>query len=467
MAEWISYIFPPFCLDLGAEQLWRGDEIVRLTPKAFAILSYLASHAGQLVSKDALLDAVWSTTPFISDGALTTCIYELRQALGEQAKTPQFIETVRGRGYRFIAPISEQGFPQSKPEDASATLRWQPATDGSSYPMVGRGAELRQLHQWLDTSRQGVRQMGFLVGEAGIGKTTLAERFLAEIESEDALWIGFGQCIEQYGAGEAYMPLLEALGRLLRGPHRAYLASVLRQHAPSWLLQLPSQMQVSEHAAADLDRLSATPERMLRELAEAVEVLTMEHPLILLLEDLHWCDPSTLAWLSYMARRRDPARLLVLGTYRPVDAIVREHPVHSVVQELRLHARCQVLALDFLSEAEVATYINQRLRGASLPAEMVRVLHRRTSGNPLFLGTVVAELIHRDILHYDGTHAQVSGGVATLTVAVPDSLRQLIELQFAQLTPEDQELLAAASVVGYEFSVATVEAVFAGVVMAA
>jgi predicted ATPase len=131
---------------------------------------------------------------------------------------------------------------------------------------------------------------------------------------------------------------------------------------------------------------------MLRELAEAVEVFTAHRPLVLVLEDLHWCDPSTLEWLAYVARRRDPARLLVLATYRPVDAIIHAHAVHPLVQELRMHDQCAELALDYWSEAEVGTYVAHRFPSGTVPAGLVRLLHQRTSGNPLFVATIVDEL---------------------------------------------------------------------------
>src|SRR4029450_7451881 len=103
--------------------------------------------------------------------------------------------------------------------------------------------------------------------------------------------------------------------------------------------------------------LGATRERMLRELAEAMEVLAKDHAVVLVLEDLHWSDVSTLDWLAYVARRRTPARLLVLGTYRPIDAVVRQHPIRSMTQELRVHGQCEELLLPYVSEAGVAAYL--------------------------------------------------------------------------------------------------------------
>jgi predicted ATPase len=162
-------------------------------------------------------------------------------------------------------------------------------------------------------------------GEAGIGKTTLVDTVVTQLETAEAVWCGHGQCIEQYGAGEAYLPLLEAFGQLGRGSHGARLVALLQQHAPSWLLQLPALLSPADHDTLQRRSAGATRERMLRELAEAIESLTAERPLILVLEDLHWSDYATLDWLTFVARRRAGARLLILGTYRPADAIMRQH----------------------------------------------------------------------------------------------------------------------------------------------
>ena len=90
-------IFGPFRLDLRDERLWRGHEATPLSPKTFAVLCCLVTQAGQLVTKDALLEAVWPAT-VVSESILTVAMRMLRRVLGDQARTPRFIETVHGRG---------------------------------------------------------------------------------------------------------------------------------------------------------------------------------------------------------------------------------------------------------------------------------------------------------------------------------------------------------------------------------
>ena len=98
------YVFPPFRLDLVNECLWRDAHQIALRSKPFAVLRCLLEHAGQLVTKDVLFNTVWPGV-YVSDSPLLVCIHELRKALGDDAHTPRFIETVHGRGYRFIGKV--------------------------------------------------------------------------------------------------------------------------------------------------------------------------------------------------------------------------------------------------------------------------------------------------------------------------------------------------------------------------
>ena len=379
--------FPPFRLDVTNEQLWRDTHVLELRHKTFAVLRYLVARPGQLVTKEEMLDALWPGT-VVTDSALKICVRELRKALGDDDKAPRFIQTVHGRGYRFIAPVTTtppvqtSRFTVQTPLPSFNTLHPTPH-------LVGREAELAGLHRYLEKALQATRQIIFVSGEPGIGKTTVVEALLSGTGQQRArngqqgtrnrphdrtnsaqpmpdaqslmpsLWIGRGQCIEQYGTGEAYMPVLEALGRLCRGPGGEQLIELLGQHAPTWLAQMPALLSVQELETLQRKTQGATQERMLREMAEAVETLTAEQPLILWLEDLHWSDVSTLALLAVLARRQEAARLLVLGTYRPVEMLANEHPLRAVKQELQLHRQCEELRLGFLTEDEVAEYLNR------------------------------------------------------------------------------------------------------------
>jgi predicted ATPase/DNA-binding winged helix-turn-helix (wHTH) protein len=451
-------VFGPFRLDRRDERLWRGPEVIPLPPKTFAVLCCLVTQAGQLVTKDALLEAVWPETA-VSEAVVTVAMRALRRVLGDQAHTPRFIETVHGRGYRFVAPVSTLEAPGG-PGREEVPRRFPSATFRRPPHFVGRDAALAQLAQWWTLARQGTRQVVAIAGEAGIGKTALVNTFVAQVAATEDVWVGHGQCLDHYGAGEAYLPILEALGRLGRERAGERFLAVLRQYAPSWLVQMPGLVPPSAWESLQRTASGATQPRMLRELTEALDVLTTERPLVLILEDLHWSDVSTLAWLAYVARRPDPARLLLLGTYRPVDAMIRAHPIRTVMTELTQHQQGAELPLDYLSAGEVAAYCRQWLRGPALSAALGHVLHQRTRGHPLFLVTLIDELRRQGLLHEEATGGDVAKAVETLRSAVPQSLRHIIEQQLHQVHPEDQVLLEAASLAGRTFSAVAVAAAF-------
>ena len=120
-----------------------------------------------------------------------------------------------------------------------------------------------------------------------------------------------GQCLEGYGGMEAYYPMLEALGQMCREAGGAAVIETLATHAPTWLVQFPALMTPAHRATLQRELQGATRERMLREIAELLEALTADRPLLLVLEDLQWVDPATVDLLAALARRRAPALSLI------------------------------------------------------------------------------------------------------------------------------------------------------------
>jgi DNA-binding winged helix-turn-helix (wHTH) protein/predicted ATPase len=456
MAQTRSSDAAPVRIETDNEWAWCGERRLALPPKTFAVLQHLVERAGRLVTKHDLLAAVWGET-IVGEAVLTSCIRDLRKALSDSSRAPRYIETVHRRGFRFIGPVagSRDVAPQTSggpAEDAKAGRSRE--AWGRGLPLVGREAELARLRDLLETALEGRRRLVFVTGEAGIGKTTLVETFLARIGHRGALCIGRGQCVEQYGAGEAYLPVLEALGRMGREEEGPRLVRILRQYAPTWLAQLPALLTDSDLEAVLRRAYGTTRDRMLRELIEAFDALSGEIPLVIVLEDLHWSDSATVDLLAMLARRRDAARLLILGTYRPADVTAGEHPLKPVQQELQVHGHCEEIGLEFLSEAAVGEVLAGRFPRASFPPDFVRLLRENTGGNPLFLVNAIDDLIAQG-------HVREADGAWTLSVpvqlvgsTVPQTLSQMVEKQIERLTPREQAVLAVASVAGAEFSAA-------------
>ncbi len=431
--------FPPFVLDAADARLYRGSDVIRLRGKSLGVLEYLAQRPGQLVTKDELLAALWPET-YVTEAALAGCVRELRHALGDSRGEPRFIETVYGRGYRFIA-----GSHPSPATQGDGASHQSPVT---SHDLVGRDGELAQLDAWLRKARGGRRQLVFIAGDAGIGKTSLMNTFVDSVGGESAApLVAVGQCIEQYGPGEPFLPVREALTRLCRQSVDAGVASTVHRCVPRWLLPLPGE-------AAELPAPAGAAERAVRFLVEAIEAVAADRLLILLLEDLHWSDPSTLDVLSYLAQRPDPAHLLVIGTYRPVDAILRQHPLRIVEQELRARRFSTQLTLRFLNQSAVTQWLERLCPNP--PPPFAEWLYQRTDGHPLFLSALLEDLTTEGLVQHDGGTWTVSSNFAD--AGVPESLRLMIDQHVDRLPADDQQLLDAASAVGVQFSAAAVAA---------
>jgi DNA-binding winged helix-turn-helix (wHTH) protein/tetratricopeptide (TPR) repeat protein len=436
-----QHALPRFRLDTANECLWRGDEAIPLQPKAFAFLKYLSERGGRLVTKGELLQALWPRTA-VTEGVLKACVKTLREALGDDPGHPRYIETVHRRGYRFIGRL----------DDRAAPLPAIPRGPEPGTPLVGRERPLAALRERLGAARLGERQLLFVTGEAGIGKTTLVEAFLQEAAEGGAV-VARGACLEQYGGDAGYLPWLDALATLCR---EAGALSTVARHAPTWLAQVPA-LAASAPSGPAGQALGTSREHMLREMASALEALAAERPLAFLLEDLHWSDYSSLDLVSYLARRREPARLLLIGTYRPVEVILGDHPLKAVKAELAAHRLCAEMPLEFLSEAAVGEYLALRFR-RPMPAALARLVHERSEGSPLFMVNVADDLVARRVVVQAQAGWEVREGPAASEGPVPEGILQLIERMVDRLGPEERRLLETASVAGVEFTAAAVAA---------
>lgn len=429
--------FVEFELDESNACLSRNGQAVAVAPTPFTLLCVLARQPGSLVTKDALLDAVWGHR-FVSDSVLKTAISDLRKVLGDDPRHPRFIETVSRRGYRFIAPPSS---PLSMPP-APATVT--AAATPSSPSFIGRTDEVAKLQRAWERADGGQRAVVWLAGEPGIGKTTLIEHFLASL---GGIACARGHCVEHYGAGEPYLPVLEALADLCRSDPT--LPALLRDVAPTWLLQLPWLSTTQEKDALRRELAGVGPDRMLREMGELLDRYTEQRPLMLVTEDLHWSDRATVQLINYVARRRGRTRLMWLSSFRLAEVVALDHPLSSLRHELRLQRLCEEVVLDPFSETEVADYIALRSTSLARDEAFVRALHERTDGVPLFVSSITSEVM-------DPKDDKTTIEARLADLAVPENLAAIIDHYIARLGPEHRTFLSAAAVCGVEFRIETV-----------
>ena len=429
--------------------MWRDGQVVPITRKSFALLATLLSRPAALITKAELFSTVWAGS-VVTDGALSRAIRELRLALDDDAAHPRYIETAHGLGFRFVARLSSAPGRQNAHLKTLAPMRW----------LVGREAELKQLDAALCAARAGQRQMVFVSGEPGVGKTALVEAFMASNTEHGDLCLAQGRCIEQYGTREPYLPILEALEQLAGQVGADELRQTLLRYAPAWLAQLPWLAHAADPAALRRSAPDATAMPMLRELAQALEVLASERPIVLWLEDLHWSDPSSLDVLAFLAGRRDAARLMVIASFRPGDAQARDNPLLGLTQELSLHGHAHILPLERLGQAAVADYLRMRFEPSPELAidELASFIHQRTDGNALFALAMVDDLVRRGDLIEQASGWCLRWPITELATGVPDNLRQLLHRQFVRLAEGERRLLEAAAVAGTEFACASVAA---------
>lgn len=442
--------FGDFELDEANAQLLRDGKAVDLAPTPFAVLCALVRQPGSLHTKQALLDQVWGHQ-FVSESVLKTVISELRTVLDDDARQPRFIETVSRRGYRFIAATIAAA-PDTAPSPSTIASFETPS-------FIGRGEALSRLRSAWDLTCSGKRTIVWVTGEPGIGKTTLIEHFISGLGDVTCVR---GQCVEHYGKGEPYLPVLEAMAELCRTD--STVVPLLRAVAPTWLLQLPWFSTAEEREALRRDLAGVSPDRMLREMGELLDRSGERRPLLLVTEDLHWSDDGTIQLIDYIARRRGGARLMWLASFRLAEVVALHHPLNRLRHELRLHGLCEEIVLDTFSEREVGDYVAQRSPSIASDEAFVRALHERTDGLPLFLASVMSDIMARAAQAGD----DAASAVQLERIAVPENVAAIIDHYIARLGSEQRALLSAAAVCGVEFRISTLsdalerDAVWAG-----
>lgn len=426
--------FGQYSLEDDPLQLIKSGEKIDLRPKSLSLLHYLASQPGQLISKNEILSNIWSGRVVNKDG-LRVCIREIRVALEDSPEQPQYIETVPGKGYRFLAGYGKRVLLAETKE-----------------LLIGRKSDLQTLSEHLNTVLQRQRQFVLLSGEPGIGKTSLLESFFKSNIDKNSTCVIKSQCAIQYGKGESYGPLLESLNHLCNSNKSDLFVKLLRQYAPMWLLQLPGIIQDSEaeqlHNRIDL----TTPERMMREFCDLLDAFADHMLVIVSIEDLHWADSATINLLAAIAQRQTKKNIFILGTYRPADAVLYASYLRDMIRDLRAQNKCQELALELLSHKEVNHYLIKRL-GGEVSNSLSDVIFQQTNGNPLFMVSFIGNLIKQNLLEWQNAAWTLGQPAKKILNSVPESLRSLISRRLEMLTTEERVILETASIVGLKFQV--------------
>ena len=402
--------FGPFTRDRSSDCLQADGQRIPLTRQALAVLDVLLDSAGELVTKQALIEGAWSRR-YVTDDALSKRLQELRRVLGDDARAPRYIETVPRLGFRFIVPVKRLA--------------------AEAGQLLGREAELAQLMRWLREVARHQPLMVSIAGEPGIGKSRLIESFLGAVA--DSASVLRGHC-SAHSRLQPFMPVLTALADGAR--HDEVLRSALMSYAPSWAGAIPE-------LANDVDALPApSRQRMLLELCTALDHAASAHPQILVIEDIHWADASTLALLDYLGRRRARAALMVVVSFREQGLALSTEAGRLLVNLVGRDAMRSVSLTPF-DRATVGRWVQGEFGVGS--EELVELLYQHSHGLPLYLNWLIEECRR---------HLDDAGDfdVATLQRRLPESLGRLFRIQLASLAAAERQILEAGAVIGAPFS---------------
>lgn len=299
-----------------------------------------------------------------------------------------------------------------------------------SFPLFGRTAEWARLQETWQQAAHGSPRLVLISGEAGIGKTRLSEELLAWVDRQ-GLPISTAYCYAAEGAS-AYAPVTT----WLRGRPLAHLASPWRGEVTRLLPDLSQGSVAPGPLTQDWQR-----QRFHEALVHAMlgPDLALEQPLLLLLEDIQWCDADTLAWLSYLLRYNARAHLLVVGTLR-TEALSLDGPLSALLADLRRHNLLVEIGLQPLDPTQTSRLAEAAL-GQALDAEAAARLYRETEGNPLF----IVEFARAGLV-------QAATAADIHTAGLPPLVLAAVTSRLAQLSAPAQRLMNLAAVIGREFT---------------
>jgi len=339
--------FSAFEADLRSGELRKHGIRIKLQVQPFQILRILLERPGEVVTREELQKRIWPADTFVDfEHGLNNAVKKLREALGDDAGKQRFIETLSKRGYRFNGDVAAG---LKKISSAEPAIRTGPNVPPSIWHSVGREKERAELATAFESAVHGRGLLVCVAGEPGIGKTTLVEDFLAELQkSGKPFHLAKGRCSQRLAGSEAYLPFLEALEDLLRedsGTNR----QKLRTLAPSWFAQLfplsesdPSDVRLQEYVT------HTTQERVKREFTAFISDFASQFPVVLFFDDLHWADLSTVDLLNHLATKLDSTKLLVIVTYRPSELLHWKHPFINVKRDFLARGISREFEVEFL-----------------------------------------------------------------------------------------------------------------------
>ena len=315
----------------------------------------------------------------------------------------------------------------------------------ATYEFIGMQREMRDLRAALEDSLAGRGRLIMLMGDAGIGKTRVAQELAtyASLRGAQVLW---GRCYREQGT-PPYWPWIQAIRSYVQGKDEELLRSELgagavdiAQIVTEVRERLPELKAPPEPASADQTRF-----RLFDSIANFLKAASRQQPLVVILDDLHWAAQPTLSLLQFVARELRGTRLLLLATYQDVQVSLR-HPLSQALGELTRERLFQRVPLRGLSQEEVAYFI--QIVAGNVPAPgLVEAVFRQTEGNPLFV-TEVARLLAQE----GALAGEAPSDGRGWSVRIPQGVREVIGQRLDPLSEGCRQALTVAAVIGREFA---------------
>ncbi len=434
--------FGDFELDRVAYQLRHKGSVVPLEPIPLDLLFLLVEKEGELLTRDEIYRRLWSERVFVdSENAINTAIRKVRRALNDDARNPQLVIRVCGKGYRFTGGAQK---PTPTLGETSIT---------ASTRFVGRASDMAKLRVALADTLSGRGRFALISGEPGIGKSRICAELAGDAEKK-GMEVVFGHCIELEAM--AFLPFVEILESYVdstRSPDQ--LRRLMGEEGPDLGRLLPKLRRI-------LPDLPTQPELEVRQgrrhlfncFCDFLERRARERPTLLVLEDLHWADDSTLVLIDHLSQRRPSLPAMVIGTYRASKADLNPNLTRTLERLVRARLATEI-RLEGLNSAEVALML-QGLTGQRVPCEVVSEFSARTDGNPFFIEELFRHLVEENRLYDSAGKFRVELKVEDIDV--PFNVGLVVERRLGRLREATNKILAVAAVIGRSFSCELLEA---------
>ncbi len=462
----MNYRFGTIAVDVAAREVTRDGRALDVRPREFDLLLCLLRQRGSAVSKDELIETVWGGVA-VSDSALFACVKRLRAALRDprcaEEDAGHWIHSLYGHGYRFVGDVIESTPAGSAPAprstvDAAAALagdrpiaprrETEPAAGAAraEHPLLGRERLMSEIEPRLRQAARGAGAIVLLCGEAGIGKTRVAEEAM-RMARELGIEVLAARCLEG-GQGQGFWPWAQLLREYADTHQQETVREVFGDEAAQlqWL-SAPSGGPLASDPALDAallrTRLFAAVIAVLRRAAQE------QNPLLLVFDDLHWADPSSLSLLTALSEELADTAILVLGTWREADT-ADQHPLRALarrIQRSRPGSCLQLAPLDDVSvERLVLSLVEQEIG-----REALDFVVRSSEGNPFFATEIWYHLVDEGQVIRRDDRWVLAAPLPSLVLT--HGARLVLRERRSRLSEQARAALAAAAVLGRSFLV--------------